>query len=39
MTWLPDTEWHQPVDPPCNADDDAEGVEEFFPEPDAEPPF
>jgi hypothetical protein len=38
VTWLPDTEWHQPVDPPCNGDAEADG-EEFFPEPDAEPPF
>jgi hypothetical protein len=36
--WL-DTEWHQPENPPCLGDPGADGVEEFIPEPDAEPPF
>ena len=38
-SWRPVTEWDGPEMPPCTHDPDAPGTEEFFPDPDAEPPF
>lgn len=37
--WRPVTEWDSPENPPCLSDPDEPGTEEFFPDPDAEPPF
>jgi len=39
QSWRPVTEWDSPEMPPCTADPDEPGSEEFFPDPDAEPPF
>jgi hypothetical protein len=38
-SWRPVTEWDSPEMPACTHDPDTPGAEEFFPEPDAEPPF
>lgn len=38
-SWRPTTEWDSPESPPCEHDPDEPGTEDFFPDPDAEPPF
>lgn len=38
-SWRPVTEWDGPEMPACTADPDEPRTEEFFPDPDAEPPF
>lgn len=39
QSWRPVTEWDGPDMPACTHDPDEPGAEEFFPDPDAEPPF